>query len=83
MEKSRHSDDHQRLRVLLRQLRDEAGLTQTEVAKRLRVSQSFVSKYEAGDRRLDVIELRKVLNALGAKPGSFLRQLDPSWLDTD
>lgn len=82
MEKSRHSDDHQRLCVLLRQLRAEAGLTQTEVANRLRAPQPFVSKYEAGDRRLDVIELRHVLDALGAKPGSFLKRLDPSWLST-
>lgn len=83
MEKSRLSDDYQHLCGVLRQLRDEAGLTQTEVASRLRVPQSFVSKYEAGVRRLDVIELRHVLDALGVKPVSFLERLDPSWLSTD
>jgi transcriptional regulator with XRE-family HTH domain len=51
--------------MLLRQLRREAGLTQVEVARRLDVAQSFVSKYESGERRLDVIELRHVAQALG------------------
>lgn len=83
MEKPRHTADYRRLCGVLRQLREEAELTQTEVANRLRVPQSFVSKYEAGDRRLDVIELRHVLDALGVRPGTFLERLDPSWLRTD
>lgn len=83
MEKARYSAEYRRLCGVLHQLRDEAGLTQIEVAKRLRVPQSFVSKYEAGDRRLDVIELRHVLDALGVRPGTFLERLDPSWLMTD
>lgn len=41
----------------LKQARIEAGLTQEEVAKRLKVEQTFVSKSELGDRRVDVIEL--------------------------
>lgn len=81
--RSIYSADYQRLYGVLRQLRDEAGLTQTEVASRLRKPQSFVSKYEAGDRRLDLIELRHVLDALGVKPGCFLERLDPGWLSTD
>lgn len=65
MEKSIWSDEYQQLCMLLRQLRREAGLTQVEVARRLDVAQSFVSKYESGERRLDVIELRHVAQALG------------------
>jgi len=65
VEKSIWSDEYQQLCMLLRQLRREAGLTQVEVARRLDVAQSFVSKYESGERRLDVIELRHVAQALG------------------
>jgi transcriptional regulator with XRE-family HTH domain len=45
-------------------LRREAGLTQVQVAERLDVPQSFVSKYESGERRLDAIELLHVVRAL-------------------
>ncbi|ORB47261.1 transcriptional regulator [Mycobacteroides saopaulense] len=65
MEKSLYSEQYQQLCSVLRELRREAGLTQVEVAKRLDVPQSFVSKYESGERRLDVIELRHVAQALG------------------
>ncbi|MGD1172173.1 helix-turn-helix domain-containing protein [Mycobacterium seoulense] len=65
MEKSIWSDEYQQLCTVLRQLRKEAGLTQVDVAERLDVPQSFVSKYEIGERRLDVIELRHVAEAIG------------------
>jgi transcriptional regulator with XRE-family HTH domain len=65
VEKSIYSAEYQQLCVLLRALRREAGLTQVEVAKRLDVPQSFVSKYETGERRLDVVELQHVAAAIG------------------
>jgi transcriptional regulator with XRE-family HTH domain len=65
VEKSIWSAEYQQLCVLLRELRREAGLTQVAVAERLDVPQSFVSKYESGERRLDVIELRHVADVLG------------------
>jgi transcriptional regulator with XRE-family HTH domain len=65
VEKSIYSEEYQQLCTLLRQLRREAGLTQVDVAKRLDVPQSFVSKYESGERRLDVIELRHVAESIG------------------
>jgi transcriptional regulator with XRE-family HTH domain len=65
VEKSIYSEEYQQLCTLLRQLRREGGLTQVEVGKRLGVPQSFVSKYESGERRLDVIELRHVAEAIG------------------
>jgi transcriptional regulator with XRE-family HTH domain len=65
VEKSIYSAEYQQLCTLLRQLRQEAGFTQVDVAKRLDVAQSFISKYESGERRLDVIELRHVAEAIG------------------
>jgi transcriptional regulator with XRE-family HTH domain len=48
--------------------RDRAGLTQTELAKLLRKPQSFVSNYERGNRRIDVLELLRIVEALKADP---------------
>jgi len=64
------------LQVLLRQARTEAGLTQTDVAQRLGQPQSFVSKYESGERRLDVLELRDVCRVIGIPLGDFIRRLE-------
>jgi transcriptional regulator with XRE-family HTH domain len=49
--------EYRRFLVRLREARERAGLTQVEVAKRLGVPQSYVSKSESGERRVDVIEL--------------------------
>jgi transcriptional regulator with XRE-family HTH domain len=48
--------------------RDRAGLTQVELAKLLRKPQSFISNYERGNRRIDVLELLRIVDALGADP---------------
>jgi transcriptional regulator with XRE-family HTH domain len=53
VEKSIYSAEYQRLCAVLRELRQEAGLTQVQVAAELGVTQSFVSKYESGARRLE------------------------------
>ena len=58
MEKSIFSAGHARLLRVLRQVREKAGLTQIQLAKKLGKPQSFVSKYETGERRLDLLELR-------------------------
>jgi DNA-binding XRE family transcriptional regulator len=65
VDKSRHDSEHRRLTSFLRDLRDESGLRQIDLAERLGVHQSFVSKYEGGERRLDLIELQAVCDALG------------------
>ena len=63
---------YRRFLARLRAAREEAGLTQVQVAKRLRRTQAFVSKSESGDRRVDVIEL-KAFARLYRKPlGYFL-----------
>ena len=77
VDKSIHSAEYQRFCELLRQLRHEAGLTQVQVAERLDEPQSFVSKYESGERRLDIIELRQVAEALGVSLNDVVRRLQP------
>jgi len=52
-----------------------AGLTQHDVATRLGKPQSFVSKYENGERRLDVVEYLKVASAIGFDPCELIRNL--------
>lgn len=61
--------------------RQKTGLTQQEVAFRLGRTQSFISKYESGERRLDVIEFVEVCQALGIKPLSILKNLGKAKAD--
>jgi transcriptional regulator with XRE-family HTH domain len=65
MDKSIHSAQYKVLLKVLREARHRAGLTQIEFAKRIGETQSFVSKCERGERRIDVIELRVFCAALG------------------
>lgn len=60
---------------LLKKAREDAGVTQIELAKRLKNTQTFVSKVERGERRLDVIDLIDLLEALGSNPQSFVKLL--------
>ncbi len=53
-----------RLGALLRSVRTEAGLRQVDVAERLGQPQSYVSRYESAEQRLDLVELRAVSEAL-------------------
>jgi transcriptional regulator with XRE-family HTH domain len=75
MAKSLRSPDHVRLTDLLIAARKRAGLTQRHVAEALQRPQSFVAKYEGGERRLDVVEFIAVAQALGADPLRLLRAL--------
>jgi transcriptional regulator with XRE-family HTH domain len=59
---------------LLRQVREEAGLTQVDVAKALGYRQSFVSKYKSGERRLDLLELQDVCTAIGVPLVEFVKR---------
>mgnify|MGYP001495192002 FL=1 len=74
MRDSLRSSRQQQLRVLLRSLRERRRLTQTDVADRLAKPQSFVAKYEGGERRLSVIEFIDVVRALEANPTDVLQQ---------
>ena len=76
MPRSQHSDLYRKFCELLVVCRRQKGLTQTEIARRLSKPQSYVSKYETGERRLDVIEFLEVADAVGTKPWVLLRRLD-------
>jgi len=65
MEKSIFTPEQEALQRVLRQLRLGAGLRQEDLAQRLGEPQSFVSKYESGERRLDLVELRYICRAVG------------------
>jgi transcriptional regulator with XRE-family HTH domain len=75
MSKSIHSPEHLRLRELLITVRKAAGLTQEEVAGRLKRPQSFVAKYEGGERRIDVVEFIAIVQALEREPSEMFESL--------
>jgi transcriptional regulator with XRE-family HTH domain len=75
MRKSVHSAEQRAFCALLVETREKAGLTQHQLAKKLRKPQSFIAKYEGGERRIDVIELITIARAIGADVVSLLRDL--------
>ena len=73
--RSVHSPEQQAFRELMIKARARSGLTQQILAKRLGKPQSFVAKYEGGERRLDVLEFIGIARVLGADPVRLLREL--------
>jgi transcriptional regulator with XRE-family HTH domain len=67
---------HRRVRALLRAIRIERNLRQIDVAERLGQEQSFVSKYENGERQLDFVEIAEVCEALGISLTEFVRRFE-------
>ena len=65
-----------KVRELLRDLREAAGLRQVDLAARLKRPQSFVSKYESGEKTLDFLEVREVCRALGVPLVDFVRRYE-------
>ena len=68
--KSVYSAEYKTILSRLKKARLESKLNQSEVAKKLRKPQSYISKVESGERRLDVVELKK-LAGIYKKPVSF------------
>jgi transcriptional regulator with XRE-family HTH domain len=75
MTKSVFTERYARFVELLRKARVDAGLSQAEAARRLGRHQSFVSKCEAGERRVDVVELIDFCNLYGISVTTFLEAL--------
>ena len=65
-----------RLASMLKEARVRAGLRQVDVADRLGQPQSFVSKYESGERALTLFELEAVCKALGLRLADFVRRYE-------
>jgi transcriptional regulator with XRE-family HTH domain len=73
MEKTQHTTAYKKLTAALRKARENAELTQADVAGRLGLYASFVSKVEAGERRIDVIELAQFCKVYGVELVALLR----------
>jgi transcriptional regulator with XRE-family HTH domain len=76
MEKSIYTREYAAFLRLLKKAREGAGLTQVDLAAALERSQSFVSKVERGETRLDIIQLRTVLASLAVSLPEFARRLE-------
>lgn len=66
----------EKLLMLLKEERQKRGIRQVELAERLGVPQSFVSKYESGERQLDILELRRICQVIGIDLDDFIRRLE-------
>ena len=75
IDKSVHSADQARFCELMIAARRKAGLTQQQLAKNLRKPQSFVAKYEGGERRIDLIEFLWIAGEIGADAGKIVKAL--------
>jgi transcriptional regulator with XRE-family HTH domain len=76
MEKSVHTPEYTAFLRFLRETREAANVTQVELARRVRQTQSLVSKWERGEIRLDVIQLRTICRSLGTDLPTFALQLE-------
>jgi len=73
MVKAIYSKEHRSLVERLRKARKEKGLDQSDVAKLLGVSQSFVSKMESGQRRIDIVQLKTFARIYGKNIDYFIK----------
>jgi transcriptional regulator with XRE-family HTH domain len=77
-----YSPRYGRFRALLRKIREEAGLNQIALAEKLRKPQTFVSKSELGERRLDFLETLDFCEACGVSAIEFFQRLEKSVVTT-
>ena len=74
MQKSLKSPEYERLIALLVAVRKKADIRQQALAKKLGKPQSFVAKYEGGERRIDLIEFIAIVRAVGDDPVKLFRE---------
>jgi transcriptional regulator with XRE-family HTH domain len=75
MPKSQHTKTYERVAMELKVARVRAKLSQKQAAEKLGESQSFISKIEMGERRVDIVELRDLCHLYGMTLGQFLAQV--------
>jgi transcriptional regulator with XRE-family HTH domain len=76
MEKSLFTHDYRLFCRLLKKAREQANVTQVQLAKRLKETQSEISKFERGERRMDLVQLRRWCEALGIEFLDFVKSVD-------
>lgn len=76
LKKSIHERDYHSVLSLLRQYREANNLTQTQLAEKIGADQTFISKIETGERRIDILELRVICSALGISLLDFVKNLE-------
>lgn len=76
MDKTIYTREYAVVLQLLREAREQACITQVDLAKKLGQGQSSVSKIERGDRRLDLIQLRTICQVLGVSLTDFVTRLE-------
>lgn len=74
--KSLRTRRHRAIIEMLRTARQEAGLTQQQLARKIKRPQSFVSMYETGDRRVELAEFLEIAAALGRSASELIRQVE-------
>lgn len=72
MAASTHHDDYRLFITALKDARVGADVTQQELANRINNTQTFISKVERGERRLDLVETIEICEALAISPSSFI-----------
>lgn len=82
MDKSIYTREYAIFLQLLRRTRETRGITQNELAEALSTTQTFISKAERGERRLDVVELRLWCQALSVELDQFAGQLVSAFRQT-
>ena len=79
MVKSVFTEEYRAFRRVLKAEREQRDVTQVELARRLGITQSMLSKIERGERRLDVVEFISLVRALGADPPNVIATVEQAY----
>lgn len=82
MLKGLHKEQYKVMLEQLFRLRIGAGLRQVDLAEKMNVPQSFISKVESGERRIDLIELKGFCEAMGSTLQEFINEFEKAWNET-